>query len=358
MKPTFEIAQISKWAQEQGEEWLVEGLWADCAIGLCYGAQGSYKTWVSLDLAVSVATGRHFLGQFPVKRQGPVVLIQQEDRPSETAARVALIHWAKTESSLEVVSERKLHARFPSPPFRDLPVHLIPWGFSVQRRGWEKALEDILEELWPVLVIIDPLFAAGFKIETWGANLPEEMAQPLRRLREKYRCSFMPLHHESRASLKTGAEARPRLGGLGSILIPAAFDTAWRLGRKGDEEAVTLKAEYKHRGVSKPWYLSFTIDRKEGIYRVEIEAATYNKDDMLEAIQTMPGMDIPALAKATGRPRRTAYSYVKNLREGGLVELRQGRVYYVEQAEACTELAQPPLIPPEPELHDACTGDG
>ncbi len=46
--------------------WLVDGLWGDGAVGVIGGAPKSCKTWLALEIAVAVASGRPCLDRFEV----------------------------------------------------------------------------------------------------------------------------------------------------------------------------------------------------------------------------------------------------------------------------------------------------
>jgi AAA domain len=54
--------------------WLVEGLWSDQAVGILGGEPKCCKSFLALDLAVSVASGAPCLRHFAVQRTGPVLL--------------------------------------------------------------------------------------------------------------------------------------------------------------------------------------------------------------------------------------------------------------------------------------------
>ena len=60
-------------------QWLVEGLWSDQAVGILGGEPKCYKSFLALDIAVSVASGTACLRQFPVRRTGKVLLFPAED---------------------------------------------------------------------------------------------------------------------------------------------------------------------------------------------------------------------------------------------------------------------------------------
>src|SRR5258708_13436957 len=60
-------------------QWLVEGLWAEQAVGILGGEPKCCKSFLALDIAVSVASGTACLRQFPVRRAGKVLLFPAED---------------------------------------------------------------------------------------------------------------------------------------------------------------------------------------------------------------------------------------------------------------------------------------
>src|SRR5690606_36145482 len=58
--------------------WIIDGIWSRGACGFIAGQPKTFKTWTSMDLAFSVATGHDFLGHFTIKNPGPVLYIQEE----------------------------------------------------------------------------------------------------------------------------------------------------------------------------------------------------------------------------------------------------------------------------------------
>ena len=52
--------------------WLVEGLWSEQAVGILGGEPKCCKSFLALDLAVSVASGAACLRRFPVRQTGRV----------------------------------------------------------------------------------------------------------------------------------------------------------------------------------------------------------------------------------------------------------------------------------------------
>ena len=68
--------------------WLVEGLWARAGVGILGGAPKCCKSWLALDLALSVASQTPCLDAFAVHDPGPVMLYMAEDAASVVKTRL------------------------------------------------------------------------------------------------------------------------------------------------------------------------------------------------------------------------------------------------------------------------------
>jgi len=66
-------------AEAPGEHWLFEGLWGRTAIGLIGGVPKCCKSWLGLELAVTLASGTDALDHFPAVAQGPALVFRAED---------------------------------------------------------------------------------------------------------------------------------------------------------------------------------------------------------------------------------------------------------------------------------------
>ena len=75
--PIIRVGEIPR--EENAQRWLVEQLWGDSSVGVIGGAPKCSKTWLGLDLALSVATGTPCLGRYAVPRPGPVLVYLAED---------------------------------------------------------------------------------------------------------------------------------------------------------------------------------------------------------------------------------------------------------------------------------------
>jgi|GEM_PF-3535317 len=75
----------------QPPEWLVHNIWQKGAYGLVSAPPKSFKSYLMMDLAVSVASGTPFLGHFTTLVDGPVMLVAREDTIESLKARVSKI---------------------------------------------------------------------------------------------------------------------------------------------------------------------------------------------------------------------------------------------------------------------------
>ncbi len=75
--------------ETEQKPWLIEQLWTRGAVGIVGGPPKLLKTWLALEMAVSVASQSPCLGRFPVHASGPVLLFAAEDSHSKVRKRLA-----------------------------------------------------------------------------------------------------------------------------------------------------------------------------------------------------------------------------------------------------------------------------
>jgi RecA-family ATPase len=136
--PVVPAAEVPPEPERSG--WLVEGLWSREAVGLIGGAPKCGKTWLALDLAVSVASGTPALGRFSVREPGPVLFYGAEDAPPQLRERL-----------LALAASRDL-------PLDALALGLILCeGLRLDTEPDLARLAATLERHRPRLLILDPL---------------------------------------------------------------------------------------------------------------------------------------------------------------------------------------------------------
>ena len=85
--PVVPAAELAE--PDPSRRWLVEGLWARAGVGIIGGAPKSCKSWLGLDLALSVASATPCLETFAVAEPGRVLVYMAEDAAAVVKERLA-----------------------------------------------------------------------------------------------------------------------------------------------------------------------------------------------------------------------------------------------------------------------------
>jgi Bifunctional DNA primase/polymerase, N-terminal/AAA domain/Primase C terminal 1 (PriCT-1) len=266
-----------------------------------HGPPRGLKSWIALDLAVSVASGGKFLSQFPCER-GRVVFLQADGSAAKWRERVRKVLAGRGAAIAEVE----------------------PWFTTGMRGGWtpvrEGDLEALFEQLhgWPPdLLVLDPLsrFINGLLDENSTQDMARFVAQ-LDRIRQHWPgCSLSICHHETKAGDREGG-ARMR----GSSVLWAAGSTAQvkPTGRDTCELSLTLKDDEPVG----PFALRVDVD-------TDVATVTYcgpagsperrrERAAILQAMEAEKGpVTFAALEQRTGLTRGVLRGHVSDLLSGG-----------------------------------------
>jgi hypothetical protein len=286
-------------------EWLPQG-------GICFvvAPPGSYKTWMLLDLVISVASGEPFLGRTPVHGSGPVLLFQQEDNRAHTASRLAAIYssrlgyWPESESG-EIVAPRL-----------GLPIFIHPGReLRLDNDSSLRALHELVDRVRPALVVIDPLYSAVSADDYMAAAAKRMMA--LKTMRDTFGCSFVLAHH----TRKKNDEGRQ--GAWGSQFINAFIETGWQLRKAEDEEHVHVHRHHKSSGMLKPLTLTFDIETEGRTrYAVSVEEVesigTATPEAILAALINQPSTNAE-LARVLGVHKSTISRRLTGMSRDGMI---------------------------------------
>jgi hypothetical protein len=168
--------------------WLVDTLWARAAVGVLGGAPKCCKSWLALDLAVSVATGTPCLGTFTVDDPGPVLLYMAEDAAPVVKARLAGICRAR---AVDLA-----HA----------PIHVITSPALRLDRGRDQArLRHTVRAIAPRLLVLDP-FVRLHRIDENDAGEVSALLGYLRTVQRQHDVAVLVVHH-ARKNGGTGGQA-------------------------------------------------------------------------------------------------------------------------------------------------------
>ena len=202
-------------------QWLVEELWTEQAVGILGGEPKCCKSFLALDLAVSVASGTACLRQFPVRRSGPVLLFPAED-------------------SLPVVRQRlEGIAAAAQVPFASLPVQVITApSLRLDLATDRERLAHTVQQQRPVLLILDPLIRLH-RVDENDATQIAALLSYLRELQRKFQLAVMLVHH----ARKDSQSSRPGQALRGSSELHGWGDSNLYMRRKGSQ--LTLSTEHR-----------------------------------------------------------------------------------------------------------------
>jgi len=157
--------------------WLIDQLWTHQAVGVIGGSPKSGKTWLALEMAVSVASGNPCLGRFEVLSPGRVLIYAAED------------------SAVAVRSRIESLARLHQVDFNRLDVHIITMdSLRLDRTEHQDRLESTLLLYKPALLILDPLV----RIHAIDENVAGQVSTLLgyiRSLQRKTGAAIALVHH-------------------------------------------------------------------------------------------------------------------------------------------------------------------
>jgi hypothetical protein len=194
--PVVRVAELP--SEELAARWLVEELWCAHAVGVIGGAPKCAKTWLGLDMALSVATGTPCLGRYAVPEPGPVLIYLAED-------------------ALRAVRERiEGMARHRGLDLDEVAIHVITAPVlrldhdRDRTRLWETA-----RRLRPRLLVLDPLVRLHGIDENHAGDVAELLAY-IRLLQRELGLSVLLVHH-TRKNAAAGVAAGQGLRGSGDI---------------------------------------------------------------------------------------------------------------------------------------------
>ena len=206
--------------------WLFEGLWAESGVGLIGGEPKSFKSWLALEMATSLASGRPCLGVYDVQRPGPVLLYMAEDAAAVVKQRLVAI-----------CRHRQLK-------LDSLPIYVITADLlRLDQQGDQQRLRHTLERLRPRMLVLDPLV----RLHTANENSANEISALLayfRQLQRAFDCAIAIVHH----SRKNGSATRPGQALRGSGDLHAFGDSNLYVRRLRDRLTLT----FEHRAAPAP----------------------------------------------------------------------------------------------------------
>ena len=230
--------------EKEGPVWLIDGLWMKGGVGILGGAPKSAKSWLALEISVSVASGTPCLGRFRVERPGTVLLYAAEDSPAIVRSRLEGI------------------AAHHEVPLEGLPIEAITAeSIRLDLGSDQTRLKNTVAAVRPSLLVLDPFV----RIQRIDENSAGEVASVLAYLRSLQRAldvAVLVVHH----ARKNGApSSSPGHALRGSTDFHAWGDATLYMQRRGDGRrgAETILLTIEHRCAPAPEPIALRLDDRD-----------------------------------------------------------------------------------------------
>lgn len=324
--------------------WLIEGIATEGSVGFIAGEPKSFKSWFSLDMALSIATGGLYLDYFRVIKPGRVLYIQEEDSAITVKQRSKKI-W-RSKSTDKVILEKGEVYWVPGGDNEfdpNIDIYCME-GFVVSEGHWQEWLDEVLTDAAAegdpyVFVLIDTLMnVAGDVEENKAQQMTTRIFKPMKVLMRKHDCALRFVHHMG----KGGEDRRGGRRLLGSTALHAWAEDSLYLTR--DTKPGRLRMEFESKSAPEATYMISGLDNKGWTPFFEPQKP---KED---ATPTTPGRSTPSgprsakphpvidflaqggsfttadLAKELSRSYNSLYKTLKRFAESGLVvEVSKGK---------------------------------
>jgi hypothetical protein len=272
--------------------WLVEGLIVDRSIIACVGRWKTTKSYLLLDIAISVVTGRPLFGKLNVPQPGDVIYVCEESGMAALHRRLAALCRGRA------IDSDELSGLYLSPNL----------GVKLDEPKWQNTIIDACGRgNGTALIAFDPL--ARMKSPDRNENEQHGMAgaiEFMRELREHSEAAVAFVHHTGH----TGEHMR------GTSDLESIWETKLTWKRDGQSSLVTLASDHREAEAGEP--IGYRI-----VWNGETRSMRFNleTDPLEEAVRDYlrehPDASANEVDENVEGTRKTILALVKSSRAGG-----------------------------------------
>lgn len=289
-------------------KWLVENIWGEGNFGVMAGQAKSHKTWLSLDLAVSISSGKPFLDKYKVNDPGPVMVVEAEVRKHSMRHRSMLI--ANSKGLAPTVSDGGISV----PNVWPLLLRRET-GIDLTDEEQFDRLAKKVKKVKPRLLILDPI---QFMLGDGDENAARDMRRvlvPLSELALETGTGVCVVHHfkknyepTTRGGQRASGSQVFHAWGESNLWIDYVADNAIRVQREfrdfdspGDIEVVFDIDDEDYE----PWVEEFDPMKKEHSRKKPPGGSS-----VVDYVEANPGITAKQLAEKLGKAEKTARKFV------------------------------------------------
>lgn len=250
------------------EQWLIEELWSESACGIIGGPPKTGKTWVGLDMAISIATGAKVFGRYSVPKPGPAIYIAGEDQKRYLKPRLQALLAAKGLSGTSLTN-----------------LHIATERFILDQDDWKETIAKTCKALRPRAIFLDPFIRMHTADENSSQQLTAVLGY-LRDLQQKNDCSVIVVHH-FRKPRGPGLRSNPEFELRGSGDLFGWVDSCIYLQPFKAEPTPIIQVEGDHRNAPPlgQFHLSMEITQEKALLSVcQSLVASSGEDEMSNRI--------------------------------------------------------------------------
>lgn len=329
-------------------KWLIDGIATEGSVGFIAGAPKSFKSWMALDMALSVATGSLFLDYFRVMKPGRVLYIQEEDSAITVKSRTRKIWKGKSTDKVKLEKGEVYWYPGSDDDFDpNIDIYLME-GFTASEGHWQEWLDQTMlaaaiEGDPYVLLIVDTLMnTAGAVEENKSQEMTTKIFKPMKVLMRKHNCAMRFIHHMG----KGGDDKRGGQRMLGGTANHAWAEDSLYLSRVdgGKGFSGSIKVEFESKSAPEQMYTVSGLDnrgwtpyfepqqkredptpttpgRKSRTNEDTTKKRVYDKHPIVELLEQGGSWTTQDIAEATHRPYNSVYKTLQRLEvKGDLVK--------------------------------------
>ena len=255
--------------------WLVPEVIAEKSTAMLTGQWGSAKSFVAVDMGLSLAAGVEFFGE--KLQQTPVLYAAHEGR-------------------INILTKRSLAWKNSRDIWEDVPFYVSRAPLFAMPGNMDAFIAEVKASgIKPGLVILDTLAKCMVGMDENSAKDAGIAVAAFDRLAAELDCAVLGLHHEG----KDGSR-----GSRGSSALPAGFDTVLRAEMDRETKAFKLSVVKQKDADERedPWYAQLTPVGGSAVL-VPIDASAYRQ--MTNVAELGSKKDIAAILRRLGQPVST-----------------------------------------------------
>jgi hypothetical protein len=296
--------------------WLIQDLWGQAAVGIIGGAPKCCKSFLGLDMALSVASATPCMGHFRVPTPGPALVFLAEDSLPAVRAR---LDGLCTHRHLDIQG-------------LDLYVITAP-SLRLDQGPDRQLLEVMLARLKPRILLLDPLVRLHRLDENSAADISKLLGF-LRDLQRAHNSAIVLVHHASKKH-----RAQPGQALRGSSDLHAFGDSNAYLARKRDQLILTCE----HRAARAPDPITLELVSTPEGHRAHLEVRCEHAPDPSASLAERALLVLQNASNPISRKAIRDTLRVNNQRLGEALETlkRQGAVVHTDSGWMAVRATQP-----------------